>query len=37
VAENAAGGEGFPRWLARDDVDLVEELKRENVTGANEG
>jgi hypothetical protein len=36
-AENAAGGEDFPRWLVGDDVALVEALKREKVTGANEG
>jgi hypothetical protein len=37
VAENATGGEDFPRWLIGDDVALVEALKRENATGANEG
>jgi hypothetical protein len=37
VAENAAGGEDFPRWLTGDDVALVAALRRENATGANEG
>jgi hypothetical protein len=36
-AENNAGGEDFPRRLIGDDVALVAALKRENVTGANEG
>jgi hypothetical protein len=37
VAEKATGGKDFPRWLVGDDVALVEALRRENATGANEG
>jgi hypothetical protein len=37
LAEKATGGEDFPRWLVGDDVALVEALRRENVTEANEG
>jgi hypothetical protein len=37
VAENAAGGEDFLRWLVGDDVALVAALRRENAMGVNEG
>jgi hypothetical protein len=36
-AEKATGGEDFPRWLVGDVVALVEALRRENASGANEG
>jgi hypothetical protein len=36
-AENATGGEVFPRWLAGDDGALVVALRRENAAGVNEG
>jgi hypothetical protein len=36
-AEKATGGKDFPRWLVGDDVALVEALRKENATGANEG
>jgi hypothetical protein len=36
-AERVTGGEDFPRRLIGDDIALVAALKRENVTGANEG
>jgi hypothetical protein len=35
--ESVAGGEDFPRWLVGDGQALVAALKREKVTGANEG
>jgi hypothetical protein len=36
VVEKSTGGEEFLRWLVEDDEALVEVLRRERASGANE-